>query len=134
MTDSEIEQRQVSLAVDLDKAIGDRDQANEFVEERVARYLQLAQTAAYGDADLKPYNHDDWFDNAVNEDVRGLRDRSDSKLLRFDPLTDQYTWRDETTYQDTDWYKFQQAVKDHQGGTWEILKDRTFKGLSIDDL
>ena len=31
------------------------------------------------------------------------------------------TWRDPVHYRDTDWYKFQEAVKAHLDECWEVL-------------
>jgi len=45
-----------------------------------------------------PYDEDKWFEEAVNEKVRGLRDRSDLTLTLWDPLTDTYTWKNRETY------------------------------------
>lgn len=97
-------------------------------------YLELAESSKYGGAPLPRYDEDLWFDEAVNEDVRGLRDRSDVALLRFDPLTDKYTWKDPRAYQQANWYLFQEAVKTHQNETWEILASSNLKGLDLEEL
>jgi hypothetical protein len=134
ISDQEIKQRQDSLTNDLNEAIGDPDQSNERRSERVDRYKRLAQKAEYGDRELPEYNEDDWFDDAVNEHVRGLRDRSEGSLLRLDPLIDTYTWKDDQAYQLTEWYKFQQAVKVHQNESWEFLAASNLRGLELRDL
>ena len=134
ISDDEVVRRQDQLIVALRQAIGERDQANKRRDERTARYLQLSESVEYGDTRLPLYDEDLWFDEAVNEDVRGLRDRGDAALLRFDPLTDKYTWRDTTTYRQTDWYLFQEAVKVQQDESWSILAASNLKGLDLEAL
>lgn len=122
------------LVDDLGKAIGERDQSNEKAKERIARYRKLSATAVYGDAELEKYDDDKWLDEAVNEKVRGLRDKSDSMLTRWDPLTDVYNWKDRSNYENTHWYRFQEAVKAHQEETWDILNKTTFSTLELAEL
>ena len=134
VSEDEIARRQDELVDDLNLAIGERDQTNERRGERTERYLALAESAEYGDTSLPQYDEDLWFDEAVNEHVRGLRDRSDTALLRFDPLTDKYTWKEPHNYRQTDWYLFQEAVKTHQNETWDILAESNLKGLALEAL
>lgn len=44
-----------------------------------------------------------------------------------------YSWKDNTTYKNSNWYKFQEAVKEHQKESWEILSDSSFKELEIEN-
>lgn len=134
ISDEEIAERQGDIVIALDQAIGERDQKNQRSDERVDRYRELAERAEYGDAALPIYDEDLWFEEAVNEDVRGLRDRSDFALLRFDPFTDRYTWKDSRPHQETHWYLFQEAVKAHQDETWEILASSNLRGLDLEAL
>ncbi len=122
------------LIADLDKAIGERDQTNGYREERIARYIQLSQTPDYGDTEIPEYDEDRWLSDALNEEVRGLRDKSDSMLTRWDPFTDVYTWKNEATYKHAPWFRFQEAVKTHQDATWTILDETTFNGLELEAL
>ena len=46
------------------------------------------------------------MEEAVNEKVRGLLDKSDLFLARLDPLTDIYTWKDRKNYKQIHWYRF----------------------------
>ena len=130
----ELQKKQTELKKDLGLCIGDRDQSNDFSKKRIARYEKLAETAPYGMAALKEYEQDRWLDDAVNEKVWGLRDRSDFTLARWDPLTDIYTWKDPEHYRDTHWYRFQEAVKQHQSDTLGILKETNLKGLELPEL
>jgi hypothetical protein len=119
------------LRQDLDVAIGGRDQSNSYARERIARYLELTEASGYGDRRLPEYDVDLWLEGAIKESVRGLRDRGDFTLARWDPLADKYTWKDRQNYKQTPWYRFQEAVKDHQNESWEILAAGNLKGMEL---
>ena len=120
-----------SLLADLGNAIGERDQANTKKGERIARYRELSVQSEYGGTELPEYDGDAWLQAALKEKVRGLRDRSDFTLARWDPFTDIFSWADRKNHRRTDWYCFQEAVKDHQGTAWEILSRSNLKGLEL---
>jgi len=122
------------LRQDLDWAIGDRDQSNHFKEDRIDRYRELSTRPDYGNQKLKIYDEDYWLEEAIKEKVRGLRDRSDFTLARWDPFTDVYTWKNRQTYQLSSWYRFQEAVKNHQNEAWAILEKTNLLGLELPDL
>jgi len=122
------------LRRDLDRAIGDQDPENKYRAERIARYRELAQSAEYGDREVPIYDADEWFEAAENENVRGIRDRGDSMLQRFDPLRDVYTWKSALQRATTHWYKFQEAVKEHQDDAWGVLSRTNMKGLDLQSL
>jgi len=113
MTEKELQKRETALKKDLDKCIGEQDQTNQYAEERITRYNKLTTRLQYGKTEITPYDEDKWFEEAVNEKVRGRRDRSDVTLTRWDPFTDTYTWRNRETYKETHWHRFQQAVEPH---------------------
>ena len=119
------------LAADLGKTIGGRDQTNHNKQKRIAKYRELSVQADFGGTALPFYDDDQWIQEALSEKVRGLRDRSDITLARWDPLTDVYSWQDQKKYKTTDWYRFQAAVKDHQQTAWEILSRSNLKGLQL---
>ncbi len=125
-----------SLCNDLRENIGERDQSNKFKKSRVARYKERAASSDYGDTDLVEYDEDKWFDDAIKENVRGLRDRSQSfgAFMRIDPWNDEYTWKDSENYEETHWHKFQKAVKNHQNTAWDILETSTFNKMELEAL
>lgn len=131
ITKKRITQKKNELVKDLGKAIGDRDQSNSYQSERIARYRELSTQTDYGAAEIPEYDCDKWLDAALDENVRGLRDRSDFTLARWDPLRDVYSWADRKTYKQSDWYQFQEAVKGHQDSAWEILSATNLKGLQL---
>ncbi|MCP4655375.1 MAG: hypothetical protein GY856_08145 [bacterium] len=123
--------RTASLGRDLKWAIGIRDQNNSLKSERIARYKELSGTPDYGNRELETYDEDKWLAECTNEEVRGLRDRSDIYLARWDPMTDIFTWKDPEHYRESHWYRFQEAVKRHQSETFDILKETNLRGLEL---
>lgn len=73
----------------------------------------------------------DWFDAAIDTDVKGIRDNSDGLLAEFTVLPDQYWWRDSATKETTHWYRFQEAVKEHERFAIQVLSDR-FSSMGYD--
>ncbi len=116
----------------LSRAIGGVDMGNHHREERIVRYLELAAEPEFGGRELPRYDPDTWFEAAIDTKVRLFRDRSESSLVRWDPLTDRYSWRDPDTYRTTDWYRFQLAVKAHQKEAFAVLGRTTAKHVQLD--
>lgn len=129
---SELTKMQNELVEDIKIALKERDQDNSLDKVRINRYIRLSETAPYGGKTLIEYDEDEWFDDAVNEDVRGLRDKSDFSLSRWDPFTDQYTWKNILKYKEKPWFKFQEAVIAHQNDAWDVLNEVTFSKLDLD--
>lgn len=134
MPPKELRKRETTLKEDFDRCIGGPDPTNAHETRRNSLYRKLSLAPEYGGQEMEPYDTHRWMDDAVNEDVRGLRDRADTFLSRLDPLTDTYTWKDRENYKKTHWYRFQEAVKQHQNETWEILAEKNFKGLELPEL
>lgn len=120
-----------ALRGDLDRAIGERDRNNSYRAARIARYRALSDRAEYGDCELAEYDANLWLDEVVNESVRGLRDRSDFILTRWDPLSDVYTWKNPQNHRRSRWYLFQEAVKNHQNKAWDILVQSNMANLEL---
>lgn len=131
ITKKELLKRETTMNDDLDRCIGGPDRTNAHERRRIARYLELARSPEYGGRELEPYDAHRWMDAAVDEKVRGLRDRSGRFLARLDPLTDVFIWKDRENCKQTHWHRFQEAVKQHQKETWGILADRNFQGLEL---
>jgi hypothetical protein len=116
----------------LRSAIGEIDQSNANKTVRIERYKELSQRML--GYEIPEYDEYAWFEVAINEKVRGLRDKSDSLVNRWDPLTDIYTWKNPRKYKETSWYKFQEAVKLNQDTTWDFLNTKVFSNLDLKDL
>ena len=76
-------------------------------EERLELYSEITPW-------LLPYNKYKWFDNAIDQKVRGLKDSRNEILSKFIILKDKYYWKKDIKKEDMDWFKFQESVKDHQ--------------------
>jgi len=63
---------------------------------------------------LLPYNKNYFADKVINREVLGLEDPDDEFLSKFTVFKDLYWWKRGIIKEDTDWFKFQEAIKDHQ--------------------
>ncbi len=122
----------MQLIKQLRSAIGETDQKNDNLRVRIERYKETSLNML--GFEIPEYDEYAWFEDAVNEKVRGLRDKSDNFLTRWDPLTDIYTWKKPGGYKNSSWFKFQEAVKTNQNDTWEILDKKVFSKLDLVDL
>lgn len=134
MSQAEIAKRQTELDKDLSNIMGERDAGNKLVDERIARCIKLSKTDAYGKSELLEYDHNIWFEEAINESIRGLVDRKNSIVSEYTFFKDKYTWKDTNTYKDTDWYKFQEEVKAHQELAYGYLTEKVFSKMDLDSL
>jgi len=82
--------------------------------------------------ELLKYDEDDWFDAAIHENVRGLRDRGSQLDIQI--FADEYNWKDINSYQQTDWYRFQEGIKKHQEVAMNILQENVFKFMDLEAL
>ena len=111
-------------------------------EERTQGYCELAERKEYGGVKLARYDCDKWMDEAVKENVKFFKVKSTIGLVRkvntflvdrIKLLRNIYIWKDIDNYQHTDWYRFQEAVKQHQKESWQILYDSTLKEMEIEN-
>lgn len=122
------------LRNDLFQIMFERDPNDKLKATRIERCIHLAQTNEYGAESLTPYNPDLWFEEAVNENVRGLRDRDEANHFALKVFADEYTWKDVATYRNRHWYRFQQAVIGYQNETKAILDERVFGRMELESL
>ncbi len=112
-----------SVESELVTAIGTIKPKGEGKKERIKRYQEVEKVETYDDQD--------WFKKAIKTDVRGLPDSKDGlakEYLTF--FRDRYSWKT-SNYKNTDWYKFQEAVKAHERKGLKLLAP-TFKKMGID--
>ena len=119
------------LLADLRWAIGDADPDDRFGPVRLARYRELASRPGYGGAALTTYDPQQWLDEAVHEDVRGLSDRRSLWPFDFTIFPDIFTWKNPAQYKTSHWYRFQEAIKRHQETSMAILRSRNLGHLSL---
>jgi hypothetical protein len=83
-------------------------------EDRLNRYRKLAPW-------LGDFDESDWFKEAIDIKVLGLKDSDSGLLSMFTMLRDKLYWKEVTDKEKTHWYRFQEAVKEHQGKAMEDL-------------
>ena len=54
------------------------------------------------------YDKNKWFKEAINEEIKFW----DDKKIKFDPIKDKLSFKE--NYKKTNWFKFQEAIKDYQ--------------------
>ncbi|NLI91253.1 MAG: hypothetical protein GX434_03355 [Peptococcaceae bacterium] len=132
-----IEQEKALLLGDLKIIMGLVDP-----DERIQNYCEIAQREEYGGEKLERYDNEKWIDEAVKENVRSLKMKTAKGIFRIvniyltdriSPLRNIYTWKNNNDYQNSNWYKFQEAVKEHQKESWRILYDTTLKEMEIEN-
>ena len=124
---SDANQKWQALEKDLVFAIGKVTSGshNQDVEQRISRYKEL--TTPW----LKNFNEADWFNDAIETEVRGLRDSKEGIRAMFTIFKDKYHWRDGKNKDRYQWYKFQEAVKEHERFAIGLLRDR-FNNMGLD--
>ncbi|MFW5961433.1 MAG: DUF6765 family protein [bacterium] len=141
---AEISSEKEELLADLSRVIGKKSECPELFKincrkRRINCCKKLSLKKEYGGEKLKIYNPSLWFNEAVKINTGFLKiDRSCSwqrlgldyfsKQLKF--LKSCYSWKSET-YQQTHWFKFQEAVKEMQEEIIELLDPVVFKRLEL---
>ena len=80
---------------------------------------------------LIPYNEQDWFEKAIDCKVNGLKDYRSKFIPEFAIMKDDYFWKNGIKKEDTCWFKFQEAVKDHQATMLPLINNR-YKSMGVD--
>ena len=89
-------------------------------EGRLERYYQMAEW-------LPRYDEDIWFDEAIERKVNLCVDPQDGVWSKFILFKDEYFWREDVDKEDTHWFRFQVAVKDHQAFALDPINDECKK-------
>ena len=123
---------------DLGNALGVSNtvEVNGKAERRMDDYRKLAK-ACYGHDWLPEYNPEAWEDEALEKVIRlGEDSKTPSFLTGFIFFRDSYYWRrDIGDFKTSNWYLFQEAVKEHQNEAIKLFKKRFAKmGISMDQL
>ena len=105
-----------ALRDDLDVAIGERDDTNRLMDARIERYKNLATQPAYGGMEIPEYNRREWFNASVNTYRQvGVQRRVGSRH--------RISYRFRGAFQNSDWFRFQQAVKNYVEIASGVLKE-----------
>lgn len=102
-TGKKASQNKKNIIAEIDEAIGEYDSTNEQRDIRIARYKSIIGNDFIG------YNESNWFNDAVKKRIGFFKWK--------------YSWID--NYKESHWYKFQEAVKEHQ----KTAKDKILKPI-----
>ena len=97
---------------------------NEYHEDRLNFWRK--QASWLGDFDERV-----WLEDAMQIKVRGFKDSKEGILSTFTLIKDEFFWKDPAQKERTDWYRFQEAVKEHQSYAIALL-DPIFKDTGFD--
>ncbi|MEM9540136.1 MAG: DUF6765 family protein [Cyanobacteria bacterium P01_E01_bin.42] len=117
----------LELIHDLDRAIGEYDPKNRRKRDRIQRYIALSEAKKYGGETLPTYNKRLWLERAVSRRENSFSDRKKGIFSNLTPFKDPYFWRE--NYQNSHWYRFQEAAKQQQRSAWNILYESKFRYL-----
>lgn len=126
-----VEDDVASLERDLRADIGaSRRLTAQLSKRRIARYRARALTETYGATPMPRYRVGRWADRAFIEQRADLLPSIAIFLREHTGIAGdalgfgtrlRCTWRDPATREQTDWYKFQMAVRSHLEECWNIL-------------
>ncbi len=127
--DPDLAKDAASLAADLRADIGTPSRTSAPRAGRIARYLARALTEPYGASAVPDYFVGRWSDAAFIEQRADIVTRFDEMMARIGIAGDvlafgthmQCTWKDPQRFPQTDWFKFQEAVKSHLDECWCVL-------------
>ena len=131
---SELEVAAASLVSDLESDIGPSSKASRQQDQiRIDRYKARTATVPYGGTLIPEYREAKWADAAFIEQRSDLKQRiviflEEKAGMAGDALDFgtrvPCTWKNTAYYQDTDWWKFQEAVRAHLDDCWSVLTNR----------
>jgi hypothetical protein len=98
-----------ALCGQLIKAMGLSFSGNKkyYEEDRMNRYKEIAPW-------LGEFDEADWFNEAIDIKVRGLKDSDSGLLSMFTTMHDKLYWKEGVDRETTHWFRFQESVKAHQ--------------------
>ena len=121
------------LVTDLKADIGSPTTNSAPREQRIGRYKARALQAPYGGTDMPEYRQGEWSDAAFVEQRADLVTRIESYVAEHAGIAGDilafgtrmpYSWKDPSRHRETEWYRFQEAVKAHLDECWALLKSR----------
>ncbi|PJA33214.1 MAG: hypothetical protein CO187_02295 [Zetaproteobacteria bacterium CG_4_9_14_3_um_filter_53_7] len=93
-------------------------------DARIARYRDMFTS-------LPKFDEETWFDDAIKTVIRGREDSHEGFLSKLTIFEDKYYWRDDRIREDTNWFRFQEAIKAHERLALNKLAP-IFKQLDVD--
>ena len=73
---------------------------------------------------LSEYDKEKWFKQAVKRKARAFKYRHNLFAKIFSIIKDKYFWQENVNIEESSWFKFQEAVKQHQFETIALLQER----------
>lgn len=107
----DIDKKKQRLTSELGEAIGEVSEDDRRKEERKKNYIDIIRSIAK-DA-FRDYDEDVWFDEAVSY-------RPKAETIGTSQVENEYFWKPE--FKDSNWFKFQEAVKFNQKLAGSILR------------
>jgi hypothetical protein len=130
----DVDEAAASLVADLRVDIGLSSRTSAALDAgRIGRYRRRALTAPYGATAIPDYQEGKWADAAFVEQRADLGPRIATFLAQNAGLAGDIldfgtrlncTWKDPATSKQTDWYRFQEAVRSHLDECWGVLAKR----------
>ena len=130
VTDNDqVDNRWKELKVQIEEAFGDEFSGKDRTrKERIVRCRKLLKKWTGNSRD---YDKDHWFDEAIETKTRGLPDRPNIPLIgKIEIFPDKYLKKKE--FEDSHWYKFQEAVKEHQEFAEDLYGD-IFRQMEVEE-
>lgn len=114
------------LRLQLIEAIGSSFSGshNYFREDRIKRYKGLAKW-------LGDFDESEWFKEAIDIKVKGFTDSQEGLFSMFTMFKDDLCWKQDVDKEKTHWFRFQEAVKEHQKIAMVDI-DKIFKKMGVD--
>ncbi len=97
---------------------------SKYADSRIAGYQKAMPW-------LPVFNERKWFDEAIDTEIRGGKDSHEGLKARFTLFEDKYFWKEEVEIECSNWFKFQEAVKDHQKIAMEQITP-VFKEMGLE--
>ena len=120
-----------SLIADLRADIGSPTTNSAPSEQRVGRYKLRSLESPYGGVAMPEYRQGEWADAAFVEQHADLVIRIEEYIAEHAGVAGDIlafgtrmpvSWKEPLHYRETEWYRFQEAVKAHLEECWALLK------------
>jgi len=111
-------------------------------EQRIDNYKELSLKEKYGNLEIRDYDSCAWIEEAISGKLRRLSAPGRHAIIKFlwtyfsnnlFSCVNIYSWSQPEKYKDTHWYKFQEAVKQHQKEASGILNRTKVGNLELAD-
>ena len=131
--EAKLAQEKAYLVTDLTADIGGSDNSNAQVQARTERYQRRALTSQYGSTSIPAYAEDAWANAAFAEKPGTIFTWLDNAMIQAagaygdivrDGQRAECTWKNPAQFKQTDWYKFEEAIRIHLDECWDLLTKR----------